>query len=336
MSERLRTILAVTVLTLAIWVWADLEQTAPPREVQVPVRVVLPPDYMAKTLSPTEVTVMFQGPKGEVEKLAASAEEMVCRLEPTDQELKNAPAGRLVLHAADGFKHWPRRIVITDILADHAGASTSDIVVQLDHMMKVRVDVKVAVTGAVATVAMAQPAEVEARVAESDWNRLAESKRFAVAPLVVSTLPPGGQIVQEVSLEPRLGGPDGIKASFDPPIVKVTAKLESALVTRTLKGLPVRVGAMPESLNRYQIVFQPGAQLTVDLEVQGPAPDVERLEPGNLYVLLELSAEDKPEPDSWLPGKPKVIGLPPNVKLVRPLPTINFNLVKIGEKPPTP
>ena len=102
MSESLRTLLAVTVLTLAIWIWADLEQTAPPREVQVPVKVVLPPDYLAKTVSPQEVTVSFQGPKGEVEKLAASAEEMVCRLEPTEQKLKSAPAGRLVLHAADG------------------------------------------------------------------------------------------------------------------------------------------------------------------------------------------------------------------------------------------
>jgi hypothetical protein len=333
MSERLRTFLAVGVLTLAIWVWADLEQTAPLREVQVPVKVIVPPEFIVKSVSPQEVTVKFQGPKGVVENLTASAEEMVCRLEPTDQQLKSS---RVVLHARDGFLHWPRRMVVAEVKGEHDGTTDGDVTVQIDRMVRVKVDVKPNVTGAVATVAMAQPGEVEAHVAESEWNALRPDKRFAVAPLPVSSIPADGQVVREVSLDPRLGGPDGPKASFDPPIVKVTAKLESALVTRSLGRLPIRLGALPESFNKYQIVFQPGTETTVDLEVQGPDPDIAHLEPGNIWVVLELKAEDKPEPDSWLPGKLKVIGLPANVKLTRPLPTVNFNLVRPPEKPPTP
>ena len=333
MSERLRTILAVAVLTGAIWVWADIEQTAPPSEAQVPVKVTVPPDYVVLGVAPKELTVRFSGPKGEVQNLTASPEEMVCRLELKESDLKK---DRLVLHARDGFRHWPARVVVTDIRSEHDGAVDSDVIVRLSRLVNIKVRVEPRITGAVVSAATAQPAEVTARVAESDLKALPEARRVAVALLAVSSIPSNPQVERDVALEPRLGGAGGIEATFDPPIVKVTARLESAFVTKSLGRFPILIATPPEMLNRYRIVFQPGAERYVELEVQGPAPDIEHLNPQDIRVQLVLTADDKPDPDSWLPGKPVVVGLPPGVKLVKALPTVNFNLEKPSEKPPAP
>jgi len=331
MRESIRTFMAVAVLTAAIWVWADLEQTGQGEEA-VPVKVIVPADYVVRSLAPEQVTVMFKGPKGEIQTLKSAPEEMVCRLDLTDADLKS---GRMTLHARDGFRQWSaRRIVVTDVKSEHDGTVDSDVVVRLDHLIKVKVRVEPKVTGAVAVAATAQPPEVMARVAEAEYRALAEAKRFAVAPLAVSSVPRNSQVEREVSLERKLGGPDGIEAVFDPPIVKVTARVESTLLTKSLGRFPIFISAPPEMLNRYRIVFQPEAERYVELEVQGPAPDIERLSPQDVRVQLVLTADDKPDPASWLPGKPVVLGLPPSVKLVKPLPTINFNLEKQGEKSP--
>jgi len=334
MSETLKTILAVTVLTAAIWIWADLEQTGDAEE-QVPVRVTLPPDYVLRGVTPDQVTVKFKGPRGEIQVLRSSPEEMQCRLELSEPQLKNA---RVAVHARDGFRHWAaRRIVVTDVRSEHDGLVDGDVIVRPDRQVRLKVRVEPRVTGAVAAAVTAQPAEVLATVAESDFKALPEARRAAIAPLAVSSVPPSLQVEREVPLERRLGGPDGPDAAFEPPIVKVTARLESTLATKSLGRFPILLAAPPEMLTRYRVVFQPEAERYVELQVQGPGPDVERLTPQDVRVELILTADDKPDPASWLPGKLIVSGLPPTVVLTKPLPTINFNLEKQNsEKPPAP
>jgi len=335
MSETIKTILAVTVLTAALWVWADLEQPAEPEEV-VPVRVKVPAeDYVVRSIVPEQVTVKLKGPRGAIQELRALPEEMACKFELTESELKEP---RRVLHARDGFRHWAaRRIFVTDVKSEHDGVVDGDIIVRVDHMIRVKVRVEPKVTGAVAAVATVQPAEVTARVSESEWKALPEAKRHAVAPLAVSSIPANPQIEREVPLERKLGGPDGIEATFDPPIVKVTAKLESAMVVKSLGRFPILLAAPPEMLTRWHVVFQAGVERYVELEIQGPGPDVERLLAQDVRVELVLTADDKPDPASWLPGKLVVVGLPPGVKLTKPLPTVNFNLEKPNsDKPPAP
>jgi hypothetical protein len=243
-----------------------------------------------------------------------------------------------VLPARDGFRRWAdRRISVTEVKCDHDGVIDGNINVQVDHMVRVKVRVEPKVTGAVAAAATAQPPDVQATVAESEYKALPEAKRVAIATLAVSSVPQNLQVEREVPLERHLGGPDGIEATFDPPIVKVTARLESTLVTKSLGRFPILLSAPPEMLNRYRVVFQPDAERYVEIEVQGPGPDVERLTPQDVRVELVLTADDKPNPGSWLPGKLAVTGVPPGLKLTKPLPTVNFNLEKQNtEKPPAP
>jgi hypothetical protein len=333
MSETVKTILAVTVLTAAIWIWADLEQSDKGEEA-VGVRVAVPADYVVRSTTPEQVTVAFTGPRREIQVLRASPELMQCRLELSESQLKST---RLVLHAREGFHHWGRRIAVTEVKSEHDGIIDGDVVVRLDRLVRVKVRVEPKVTGAVAAAVTAQPPEVQATVAESEFKALPETQRVAIAPLAVSSVPENLQVQREVPLERRLGGPDGVEATFEPPIVKVTARLESTLITKPLGRFPILLSAPPEMLNRYRVVFQPEAERYVELQVQGPGPDVERLSPQDVRVELVLTADDKPDPASWLPGKLVVTGLPPGVKLTKPLPTINFNLEKQNsEKPPPP
>jgi len=333
MSERIRSILAVVVLTIAVWVWADLEQTGESED-RIPVQVNVPPDFVVRAKTPDHLTVRIRGPIGEIQDLKASPDEMGCRFDLTEPELKG---GRAVLHARDGFRHWrSRRVVVTGIKDDQGRDESGDITVVLDRRVRVTARVEPKITGAIASEVRARPAEVSALVAESDLKALPQTAHYVLAPLAVTSIPANPEIEREVPLDRRLGGPEGIEAQFDPATVKVTARVEFAVTTRSLGRFPILVSASPEMLNRYRIVFQPQAERWVELEVQGPAPDVERLNVQDIRVQLILTPDDKPDPDSWLPGKPVVAGLPPSVKLVKPLPTVNFNLEKINDKPPTP
>ena len=324
MSERIRTILAVTVLTIVIWVWADLEQTAPPREVQVPVKVLVPQDYRVRSISPREVTVKFQGPKGEVEKLTAAPDQLVCRLELSEQELKGQELSKpLSLHATDGFRDWTgRRVVVLDVKAEHDGHADGDVDVGVDRLVNVEIPVQARVTQKQAANIRADPSVVTARVTEADSKRLlaagAATKPYAVAELDGANLPPDSQVDEPVALDLRLGGIDHVTAdSFMPKNVRVTATLKSALITKPLRRIPIHIARLPDSLSRYKIVFQKGTEMAVDLVVQGPAPDIDRLDPADIYVVLDLAADETPVTGvAWVPGKLKVLGLPPYVTLV--------------------
>jgi len=335
MSERIKTFLAVTVLTIAIWVWADLEQTRKEENQTVPVEINVPKDYRIRNIRPVRLTVTLEGPEGELQGLKAEPEEKVCRFNLTAADLKSSP---LVLPAREGFAHLRRRRIDASEIRDAQGnAFDGKIYAEASHLVEVpNVRVEVRVTGAVASAASAQPPEVTARVAEPDLEGFPKTKQFVVAPLAVETIPEDLQVDQEVTLDRHLGGPDGIEATLDPPIVAVSARLQAAVTTRNLGRFPILIAGPPEVLNRYRVVFQQDADRWVELEVEGPGPAVERLQPRDIRVQLTLTEDDKPNPGSWLPGQPVVVGLPPGVNLTKPLRPINFNLEKHAEKPPTP
>jgi len=333
-SERIKTFLAVTVMTVAVWVWADLEQTGT-RETVVPVEITVPQDYRIRSIRPKQLTVTLRGPKGELQGLDADPEEKVCRFNLAEADLRSSP---LLLPAREGLRHLnDRRIAVTEVRDADGQAFDGKIHAEVIHLIEVpNVRVQVQVTGAVASAASAQPPEVSARVAEPDYQDFPKSKEYVVAPLDVEALPEDLQVQREVTLDRHLGGPDGIEAALDPPIVTVSVRLQATVTTRNLGRFPIHIAAPPEVLNRYRVVFQQDAERWVELEVEGPGPAVERLRSQDIRVQLLLTEDDKPNPDSWLPRQPVVVGLPASVKLARPLRPVNFNLEKYPEKAAAP
>jgi len=332
MSERIRTILAVAALTVMIWVWADLEQMDEGKT-QIPVKIVLPPqsDFDVRSRSADRVTVSFRGPKGEIKGLMESADALVCRFDLTAPK-----TGTIILHTDKGFGHWSdRRVFVTDVVPP-------EITVELDRRVPIRVLVKPVVTGAtVEGKATADPAFVTATVMESQAEAFPEDTRFVVAPLDITSIPENPELARAVALERRLQGGTGGKVLsdvvFDPDRVKVSARLESTIIPKDLGRFPITVGGLPETWNRYRIVFRDDAERLVPLKVRGPKPVVESLAPEDIRVELVLTADDKPDPGSWIPGRLVVVGLPAGVEVEGELPGIDFNLVqKASDAPPGP
>jgi hypothetical protein len=336
MSERIRTLLAVVVLTATVWVWADLEQHRE-EQLTVAVKVEAPDNYDVRDSFPKSLTVKVKGPKGEIDKLRASKKDLECRVAPTGPELRT---GRVVLRAEDGFHHWHAyRIDIVKITDDDDRAKDGEIVVDLDRKVRKSVPVKVVITGAtVEGKPTVEPPEVTAVVRESALANLPEAKHFAVALLPVETIPEDRQIRDRpVNLEPRLGGANGIEAKFEPKTVNVTVTLESAVIEKTLERIPLQIAGPPEMLNTYEVVFQEDADRLIDLKIQGSRQLVEPLTGQDARVELVLAPDDRPTGEgTWIPRVPKVFGLPVGVEVVGPLPTINFNLKKRKGEAPTP
>jgi len=333
MSERVRTFLAVVTLTAVIWVWADLEQRREDKQ-EVPVEVTAPSGYVVRGFAPKHIEVTFIGPKGEIDQLRAKPEDMVCRIALTGPQLQT---GRVVVPAKEGFTHWHRLDILK--IADNDNTITDgEIVVNLDRRVPQRVPVRVDVKGAtLASQPAVEPAEVTATVSESELANLPEAKRFASALLVVAPAPKELKIEREVSLEPRLGGADGIEATFQPAAVRITAQLESTVSTKTIEQISILIAGPPEMLNPYEVVFQEDADRLIDLKVQGPRQLVEPLTAQDVRVELVLAPDDRPTSEgTWIPRPPKILGLPAGVEVVGPLPTINFNLKKRQDEVPAP
>jgi len=330
MNERIRTLLAVVVLTAVIWVWADLELSRE-ETFDVPVVVSVPPDYLVRRVTPDHVFVKFKGPKGEIDELRTTPDALACRITLAGADLKT---GRVVARAADGFDHWkPYRVNLVGIMDETGQVTSGEVIVELDRLVRLRVPVKPIITGYTVTgQPTVDPPEVTTVVAESALAALPEAKRYASARLAVTAVPKDSQIEQNVALEPRLGGTDGIEAAFEPTTVRVTAQLESTLSTKALTQIAILIAGPPEMLNTYDVVFQEDADRLIDLKVQGPRQLVEPLTGQDVRVELVLAPDDRPTSEgTWIPRVPKIFGLPVGVEVVGPLPTINFNLKKRGE-----
>ncbi len=323
MKSQIRTFLAVALLTVTIWVWADLEQVQQTGIVVENVEVLVPQNYEIERISPARLKVVIEARQREIQDLRHSPELHEARFDLRDREIADES---LSLPVVEGFRHWAG-VRIVEILEGESDRRVDQVTVALDRQTQVPVPVRVNVLGATATDASAIPPEVTATVSASDLAELPEGKRYARATVEVKAMQPGRLIEEAVALEPRLGGADGIPARFSPPRVLVRATLESALKTQTLKGVRVVLVVSPDKLKDYEIVFQDDAPPgPVELEVEGRPALVEPLTPEKLSLQVIINPDDKPVEGAWIGRDPMVVGLPPGVTVVGRLPTVNFNL----------
>jgi len=334
MKETIRNVLAVVLLTATIWVWADLEQQHE-QALVVPVEVNVPPGFVVLRLTPDRVKVWIRGPVGEIQALDGTPEGTpdlkVCRFALTDPE--KLQSGTLRLRASDGFRQWNERRLSVVAVTTVADEPIPEITVEVGRLVDVSVPVVVRVTGAIAAETTVKPPEVKATVREAELAEVPQTKRYAVAPVEIKSIPDSRVIEETVTLDPRLGGAEGIEATFTPKRVTVTVTLVSAVVTKALPQVPITIAMPIETMKTYQVVFQDTVPpLPVDLKIEGPREIVERLTPGQVSLQLVITPADKPvEQGTWIGREPRVVGLPVEVKAVEALPTVNFNLKRRTE-----
>ena len=262
---------------------------------------------------------------------------MVCRLELAEQDLRGQELSEpVVLHAAGGFRDWAgRRLVTLDVKADHDGRTDGDVEVRIDRLVHVKVRVEPRITGAVAAAATAQPAEVRPSVAETGTPETARGPAFR-----------RGSAGSQFHAREPAGGTRGRRSTAASAAPAASTPLSTRRSSRSRPGWnrrssPSRWGGSrssspprPKSSAGTALSSSGRPSGTVELEVQGPAPDIERLQPQDIRVQLVLTADNKPNPAAPMPGKLDVVGLPPGVKLVKPLPTVNFFLEEQNKPAP--
>jgi hypothetical protein len=330
MKEALRTLPAVLILTLAIWVWADREQIRPGEE-PVPVQINLPAgtDYVAGRPAPPNVMVKYEGPSAQVARMRRNGKEWRAILNLSEAQLHTGP---LELDAAEGFAHWAdTRVKVLEV-------KPRQVTVRLDRVLRETVPIVPTVPNAeLAAPPTAEPSEATVVVTESEWARVPKEQRFvrAVAPLPKDT---GDEttFTLPATLERRLGGPSGIEITFeDPPEVKVSVRLKvSPPVPLTIPEVDVRVTSLPEDFNRYRVTFPEDTDRVVDVHVVGPRERLTGVTKESIQVILEILPTDKPQPEG-ISRRLRVQGLPPGVTLdpEKPLKSIRFNLEKIEDTP---
>jgi hypothetical protein len=321
-ARRGRNLLWVTLVTVLVWIYADVEFTDE-MELSSTIRLRTAPASGLVLRSASRVPVSFhvQGRRSSLERLEQRlrAPEAVISFDVSagDEEL----ATRDVLNRDPFFQDEgltalsasPRVLRIRLDRKVHQG----DIPVRLDY------------TGAVFSEVTIQPPKVGIHVAESDWENIRNTDpnlRTVQVDLkqVASDKPFVVELVRKIG---------GVPVEPDQPTVTVTVKI--ATLTETEKvTVPVQVVSPPEWLEdktwrEYALSRRDRLEWRVTIQVSGTRKDLDQLKAEDVRAYVVLTEDDK-KPVSWL-TRPVEVRLPRalNLRLLGPPPTVSFKLEKV-------
>lgn len=330
----------VAVVTILVWVYADMEFTDE-ESLKATLMLVVARDSDLKVLSKSEVQLDFRikanrkildkfkqwlNARGGVVEYDVSQ-----RYGPGEYEVSTAE----MLKAAAGRRARGATLTVLP-------SSTPTVTVQLDRLLRRTLPVEFACTGAeLDKPAKLSPAEVTIRVGQADWRKIEAEWPKTAHPSdtpVLTTVSENLAAVAagvETSRTVRIVGLiAGVKVTPEPREVTATF----TVIRRTgTKEITVAVGVkMPhtwcedDTWIRYKLVRKDADEWLAKITISGPQKHVEQLiAPGKVTAYVVLTDGDKKPVDSWL-SRPVVIELPHDleVKLVGELPTVSFKLVE--------
>lgn len=324
----LRTAGWVAVITVLIWVYADLQFTDE-RDIRATLRVHADSASSLVLLDPTgELTVNFR-----VKGYRYSIDSFQGRLANMDWKLHYDAARHL-----EPGKH-PERIA--DLLADVAeirearltvlSATPRNIAIHLDELRRVKdVPVQFQATGGEALDVNVQPKRVDLLVPASQLGRIDPKLVLRTRPFDLGGLVVGRQVTDEpVAVLPP---PDVRGVRLVNAIVRVSFKvggLSSKEFTVRVDVNTPKTWLEDGTWDKYLLQAKPPERWTRRIQVLGSRIDLEQLgrEDIKAYVELVDAAKDLA---SWEPGQIRVV-LPPGPKLrlsPDPLPPLEYRLTK--------
>lgn len=334
-----RNLLWVVVVTLLIWVYADLEfsDTAEIKAV-LHLRVGSGRDMVLldkSDMSTRELDVSFkvQGSRGSLNKYQQWLNE------PNSSVLYDLPdvgyPGKLTVSIVNALNHTD---ALTKAGLTVISASPASVEIELARAKYLPdVEVQFRSTGETVAEAVVTPPRMGVTIAEPFWNEMSKAQVKPVLQTVSVDLQklPRGQSVT-VPIDPYVGG---VVVRPDQPTVDVVVKI-SQLAGETKVTVPIRL-LTPQSWSedgtwdRFALKRQDPADWMKSLTFSGPKKDVERLKPEDVDAYVVLTDEDKKPVDSWL-TKPVLIRLRENLPLqvVGEKPTVGLKL--IPRTAPTP
>ncbi len=320
-----RNLLWVVIVTVMIWVYADMEFT---RERQFTVTVrLLTEDPDLTLLSDREVELTFT-----VEGSMSSLESFDRRPKMIEYDVSRYGAG-------DGPTPVPTREVllasggITQAGLTLVSSRPSTINVHLDVIRTETLDVRFDYTGAtLAGPPVISPSEVRVRVAESRWREILSrdpSPAIATETVNLRNVPDTSKPIT-AELNPVVEG-----VRVEPAVETVSVRVEVAELTAT-KTIPVTVRVLSPSAwasdgtwREFTLERKDPLEWRKQMLISGPREEVERLRPEQVEAYVELTENDKSRTTSWWRGDVKV-RFPPDSKLelAGQTPTVEYRLVR--------
>ncbi len=334
----LRTVTWVSVITVLVWIWADLERPSKTENLEVWVKVVPAaagdvavvnpapgPDGLYAPFTPKLVRFTLRGPRGKVgefaRKLRENKSRQVCivQAEPTWEVGKT-----YTLNTLDLLNGW-------DLLREEGltaeAPSESSIAVKVDRWVELPVKVAVRTNNddLVAEKSVV-PKTVNVRVLSSNRDRLGSDPAIqTVVYDAVGELKPGEsksatlELIEAVAgIQVKVVGPRQVTVNF-------RAKEQDTKVETKSRKV-----AFVAPLDVWQLVVAKGylpqtSEPSIDLKLRFPREKSELLDAVRVYV--EITADDaKPDALGKTVQREVSVFLPPGVELVETPPPVDVKL----------
>lgn len=334
-TEAVKAMLWVAVVTVLIWVYADMRFTDH-RTVTVTLRLIAPAASRMALIAANDAIV--DGIDTRVQFKVEGSREQLDRFEREYQDsmlwdvTRDYDAGqhavnvREVLNADPQIAERGLRVISTE---------PASVPIRLDSLVHQTVPVELAVSGAdLAEPPSAPPVGVT--VPQGLWEQIA-----AKGPAVLKT--------KEVDLSGRATGQVEVTFEIFPEIAGVPVRLDQNTVKATLdirqrtakKNLvvTVRVLMLPDwdDLRNYELVRKDALEWRPEITVSGPKTDLDKLDAKDVEAYIVLREDDRKPMETWA-ARAVTIRFPPNlqVQLDRAPPEVSFRLDKRPTEPASP
>ncbi|HUT01090.1 MAG TPA: hypothetical protein VM031_01445 [Phycisphaerae bacterium] len=319
-----RSALWVAVVTVLVWIYADVEFTDE-KELSATIQLSTPAAGKLVLLSRKRVAVSFkvQGRRSALDRL--------------EQHL-HMPKTVVRYQVAEGDTEISTRDVLNrSPLFLREGltclsASPSSVKVRLDRKISVPdIPVKFEYTGAFPSKVTIEPPKMDIRVAKTEWEQVKKAEPSPVLRTVSVALKSGQSDKPfDVEVIRRIAG-----VPVEPERLTVTVTVKIAQLTETEElTVPVQVVSPTNWLEdgtwqQYVLKRQNAAEWRAKIQVTGTRKHLDQLKGGAVQAYIVLTDDDK-KPVSWL-TRQVVVHLPRELNLSRlgTGPSVTFKLEKI-------
>lgn len=308
MRTQIQLILSAIALTALIWTYADQTSHESYTAPAVPVKLIPPPSpgdpYVLRVLDTDRgagdqilAEMEFRGTRSQVRALKQLNDQNSFRLNlPIATEL--TPGQRISLNLMQelaGLEEVRERGQLQKVIPEK-------IVVEVLRYRWVPIQLRFN-TGyyenELATPPTYEPQTIQARVLEADLG-----PEGTLTPLQVDLAPAidkhlgeadqqSGELVLEVPLVASWA--KNIKATFAPPSITVTVRLERRSVTKQITVIPLRLLVDPRSvLGQYAVEVSDEGELLQNVDVHGPQTKVEQLQGKQIDAYVTIADADLP------------------------------------------
>ena len=308
-AERARTALWVGVVTVLIWVFADIQVTKESDKIRGKLRIHASSGADTVLLSGDEFNIEFKvkGRSHAIDEFEKKLirESSILRYDAAKDLKDLQPGRRHVKSVADILDRLP---LIRNAGLVVISANPKEVAIELDSLKLIKgVKVTFSITGGkLDGQAIVTPSKIDIRVPASRAKGLtADNMTLATATLDLSDeLLTGKEVTHTVAVQPPPGMPG---AQLTPPNVKVTFKVLQQTASETLvvtvQPLAPAAWFSGDAVNKYKLLIKPGETWSRKIKVSGSRIDLDKLKAEDIQAYIQLKDDDLKPIDSWLPGK---------------------------------